>query len=137
MKYITGLFALNIPNSLNTSGDWHTSGLDWSKVKEVNSSDSILKDWGIEQGKEIPEHMGLFNVANDLRAILDIMLKGDFKILKGFRNDWVDTDEYNKVFFEKVWIIRDLVDFERLDNLMSKEFMYEWDKFKEVKEQGG
>ena len=32
MEYITGQYALNLSCSLNTTGDWHTSALNWKNV---------------------------------------------------------------------------------------------------------
>lgn len=29
MKYLSGIFALNLMCNLNTFGDWHTSAIDW------------------------------------------------------------------------------------------------------------
>ena len=69
MLYLSGVHALNIENTLNTCGDWHTSALDWSSIKLEESSNSIFGDWGIEMNKSIPEHTELYNVADDLRAI--------------------------------------------------------------------
>ena len=74
MKYISGVFALNIEDSLETCGDWHTSALDWNRIRLVESDNTIFKDYGIERDKKIPEHTGVYNVANTLRAVLDLMI---------------------------------------------------------------
>lgn len=126
MLYITGIKALNIDNSLDTCGDWHTSALDWSTVELKESRNTVFGDWGIEQDKEIPEHKELYNVANDLRAILDMMCEGKIRYLKNFRNDFICTDKYNREFFEKVSILRTNVHWEDIDMLMKNEFMFEW-----------
>ena len=130
MLYLSGIHALNIENSLNTCGDWHTSALDWSNIKLVDSSNSMFGDWGIEMNKSIPEHTELYNVADDLRAILDLMQKEEnLGYLKGFRDDFICTDEYNDIFFQKVILLRNLKHWHNIDELMQREFMFEWQNF--------
>lgn len=130
MLYLSGIHALNIENSLNTCGDWHTSALDWSNIKLEDSSNSVFEDWGIELNKSIPEHTELYNVANDLRAILDLMQKEEnLGYLKGFRDDFICTDEYNDIFFQKVILLRNLKHWHNIDELMQREFMFEWQNF--------
>ena len=129
MLYISGIHALNIEDSLDTCGDWHTSALQWERIDLLDSDKTIFKDWGIEADKSIPEHDELYNVANTLRAILDLMVKGSTRYLKGFRDDFICTDIYNLEFFEKVWMLRDLPHWEDINSLMKREFMFEWDNF--------
>lgn len=47
MLYLTGVYALNIENSSNTCGNWHTSSLNWRNIELVESSNSIFQEWGI------------------------------------------------------------------------------------------
>lgn len=129
MWYISGIHALNIEDSLETCGDWHTSALQWERIDLLDSDKTIFKDWGIETDKSIPEHEELYNVANTLRAILDLMVKGSTGYLKGFRDDFICTDIYNQEFFEKVVVLRDLPHWNDINNLMKREFMFEWDNF--------
>lgn len=130
MLYLSGVHALNIENTLNTCGDWHTSALDWSNIKLADSSNSVFEDWGIEMNKSIPEHTELYNVADDLRAILDLMQKEEnLGYLKGFRDDFICTDEYNDIFFQKVILLRNLKHWHNIDALMQREFMFEWQNF--------
>lgn len=126
MLYISGVHALNIENSLNTCGDWHTSSLNWSDIKLVNSEQSLFGNWGIELNKKIPEHTELFNVANDLRAILDLMLQNNLGFLKGFYDDFICTDEYNAEFFSKVQLLKNCEHWSQIDELMKQEFMFNW-----------
>ena len=129
MLYISGIHALNIEDSLETCGDWHTSALQWKNIKLLDSDKTLFKDWGIEIDKSIPEHEDLYNVANTLRAILDLMVQGSTGYLKGFRDDFICTDRYNQEFFERVWLLRDLPHWNDINNLMKREFMFEWDNF--------
>lgn len=132
MLYLSGVHALNIENTLNTCGDWHTSALDWSNIKLADSSNSVFREWGIEMNKSIPEHTELYNVADDLRAILDLMQKEEnLGYLKGFRDDFICTDEYNDIFFQKVFLLRNLKHWADINSLMEREFMFEWQNFLE------
>lgn len=129
MKYVTGVFALNIDNSMETCGDWHASALNWANIRIADSDKSIFKDWGIEGPKNIPEHKEKYFVANDLRALLDIM-QYDTRFLVGMRNDFICTDIYDDVFFEKVWMLKDSPNWKNIDRLMEKEYMMKWVDFR-------
>ena len=48
MKYITGQFALNLPCSLGTCGDWNTSAMNLANLRFSESDGSIFGDYGIE-----------------------------------------------------------------------------------------
>lgn len=136
MKYITRVQALNIEDSTECGGDWHQSSMNWSKLDLAESDGSVFGDWGIEVDKAVPEHEEHYNVANTLRAILDLMLnKYYISYLKNFRNDFLCTDKYNQEFFEKVYELKDKVDhWEDIRQLMKREFMWDWDKFIASKE---
>lgn len=131
MRYISGTHALNIDNSLNTCGDWHITAIYWEdKYIDFKDTDkSLFGDWGIEYNKEIPLHTELYPVANDLRAVLDLMIDNRLRYIKGFRNDWFCTDEYNEIFFEQVIKLRELPQWKDINNLMKQEFMFEWDNY--------
>jgi len=131
MKYVTGTHALNIENSLNTCGDWHSTSIHWEDNYIVfkDTDDSIFGDWGIEYNKSIPFHEERFAVANDLRAVLDMMIDDRLKFLKGFRNDWFCTDEYNQEFFSQVIKLKSQPNWNGINTLMKKEFMWDWDSY--------
>lgn len=46
MQYISGIHALNIEDSTNACGDWHTSALNWASIQLKDSEKSIFGDWG-------------------------------------------------------------------------------------------
>ena len=73
MQYITGQHALNIPCPLLTCGDWHQSAIQWNYPLFRNSNDSVFGDYGIEKNVAIPEHTEKYNVANHIRALLDLL----------------------------------------------------------------
>lgn len=130
MKYITGIHALNLECSLNTCGDWHQSSIDWKNIWFAESNGSIFGDWGIEKNtlnsivyRGVPH-------ANHLRAIIDLMyLKNYRNYLKGFREDFICTDEYNDEFFEKVYMLHELKEWDEIAALMKREYMQLWDEF--------
>lgn len=136
MMYLSGVHALNIEDSLETCGDWHTSALNWGTIKLHDSTKTVFGDWGIEADKKIPEHEELYNVANTLRAILDLMVDKQTRYLKGFRDDFIMVDTYNTEFFEKVYLLKDLQNWQDINNLMKREYMFLWDKFMEGKSYG-
>lgn len=62
-----------------------------------------------------------------MRSILDLMaVYGKLSYLKGFRNDFLCTDKYNKEFFDKVYMLRDRPNWSDISSLMKSEFMWEW-----------
>ena len=132
MQYITGKYALNIDCELETPGDWHSSALNWNNIVLMSTQNHILKDYGIESDKSIPEHTKKYNVANHIRAILDLMIQNDCRYLKGFRNDFICTDKYELEFFNQVMKLKILENWKDIDELMNKEYLMKWIRFKEV-----
>ena len=47
MKYVTGIYALNLPSPDGTPGDWHFSALNWNKALMADSSKSPFGEWGL------------------------------------------------------------------------------------------
>lgn len=128
--YITGIWALNLPCELNTCGDWHTSSLDWNKLSFKNIRDSFFGTYGIETNKEIPFHKGQYNVANHIRALLDMLLEEQFCYAQGMRDDYICTSEYNTEIFEKVQELHPLSAWKEIDSFMSREYFMEWIHYK-------
>lgn len=67
-------------------------------------------------------------MANDLRAILDLMESGKTSWLKGFRNGFICTDEYNTELFNKVAMLKGNMHWKSIDTLMKREFMGQWEE---------
>lgn len=126
MKYITGQFALNLPCSLETCGDWHTSAMNWDNLRFSESDDSIFGDYGIETCDCVPEHEGVFYVADTLRALLDLLIEGRFSVAQGAKDDFICNDSYTKEFFEKVYQLKSLSQWNKIDKFMEKEYELEW-----------
>ena len=93
MKYISNEYALNIPCSLKTSGDWHYNSYPVEKAKLFDSNESYFGDFGIEE--HVINNKTYF-VANHLRAVLDLMFCKKFDFLKGFKDDFIVVDDYNQ-----------------------------------------
>lgn len=133
MLYLTGIHALNLPCSLETSGDWHTSALKWKELNLAQLDDSIYLDYGIELGKHVPEHDGTFAVADHLRALLDLIQGGQFLYAQGAKNDFICNPRYHAEFFDKVYMLNNTENWPEVDRFMHKEFGKEWRLWKNGK----
>ncbi len=130
MKYITGIHALNLPCNLQTCGDWHQSAIQWSYPYQKESKNSILGDYGIETNHIIPEHDETYNVANTIRACLDMMIEGKFSIIQGMNNDFVCNEDYDNEIFGQVLKLHDLPNWSQIDEFMKREYRLKWIKAK-------
>ena len=126
MLYLSGIHALNIPCKLNTSGDWHASALSWNDIHLKESDNSIFGDYGIEQNKVIPEHQNAYNVANHIRALLDIISDGNFSVAEGMREDFICNDNYNEEIFQNVIKLHDFPIWDKVNSFMIKEYKMKW-----------
>lgn len=126
MLYLSGLYALNLPCSLKTCGDWHTSALHWENIQLKNSASTAFGDYGIEKHKTIPDHSDLFNVANHIRAILDLLAEKKFSVISNFNNDFICNDEYTEEIFQKV---ATLLPDDEINNFMHKTYGRKWRKW--------
>ena len=131
MKYISGIFALNINCDLDTCGDWHQSALKWDSFTLLESENSIWGDYGIEKNKTIPGHSVKYNVANHIRALLDLIQQHNFGLAGGMREDFICNDKYNKEIFEKVYMLRNSNKWNDISRFMGKEYCLKWIDFLE------
>lgn len=137
MKYISGIFALNIPCSLDTTGDWHRSSLPWDKVDIKESDNSPLKDWGIEKNVYIKELNGRYNVANTLRACVDFLDTDKYLSAEGMRKDYLGNDKYNQELFRAVYSLKPHktpTQWENISRIMEKDYMLKWLNYKKERE---
>lgn len=137
MKYISGLYALNLPCSLDTSGDWHTSSLDWEKVQLLNTEDSPFGMYGIEHHPSLHGVEGDFLVANHIRACLDMLLAVDFPNLQGMNHDYICNAAYDEEIFHKVWELRVYPSWSAIKAFMEREYKMKWVRFQERKANEG
>ena len=129
MKYISGIYGLNTKCNLETMGDWHCSSLNWSKPLILESDNSVFKDFGIEYNKKIPEHNETYNVANHIRACLDLIEQGNFGIVEGMNKDYISNSKYDNLIFEKVYLLKDEPNFTQINDFMLKEYRMKWVNF--------
>ena len=135
MKYISEIPALNILCSLETPGDWHAPSVNWESLDLYESEEMFFNNYGIEKNKTIPQNIQKYNVANHIRAILDMFQLDNFAYLKGMRNNFIETDKYDDEIFNKVYSMKVLPHWKRIDDFMEKEYMLKWISYKEYIEQ--
>ncbi len=129
MTYISGYYALNIPCSLDTTGDWHQSCLAWDKVELSDSQNSPLGEWGIEKDVYVYPLNGYYNVANHIRACLDFLDTDMFSHASGMREDYIANDKYNNVIFEQVYKLKPAKtdeQWQKISKTMEKDYKLQW-----------
>lgn len=131
IDYITGHHALNLPCELSTCGDWHTSALRWDMPFIRNTADSIFGEYGIEKNKRIPESESVYYVANHIRAILDLLEIDRLTVAQGMRDDYICNDNYNGELFNQVIKLTAVPHWNKIDDLMKKEYKSHWLDYKE------
>lgn len=136
MLYVSGRAALNIPCQLRTDGDWHRTAIDWDNVRLHKSGDSIFGEYGIERQRDIPWLNAPVNVANHLRALLDLLDDGQLSSARGMRHDFINNEQYTRELMDHVWMLRSRPHWEAIDQLMGREYTMDWVRFKEGKEIG-
>ncbi len=132
MKYISGIFALNIPCSLDTTGDWHRSSLPWDKVDIKESDNSPLKAWGIEKNVYVRELNGRYNVANTLRACVDFLDTDKYLSVEGMRKDYLGNDKYNQELFKAVYSLKPYKtpnQWENISKIIGEEYNLLWIRY--------
>ena len=134
MLYITGIHALNLPCKLYTCGDWHSTSIDWSSPNIADSEKSIYGDYGIEKNVKINflDSNKTYNVANHIRALLDLMLQNKFNIAQGMRDDFICNDDYTNEILKKVSAMKQCSNGKQVDKFMSNEYMMIWLQFKKA-----
>lgn len=130
MKYISGQHALNLSCSLLTCGDWHQSALQWENLHLKESNNSIFKDYGIETNKTVPEHTEKYNVANHIRALLDLLEDGNLSLAQGMNKDFICNDSYTEEVFNQVSKLKNFSHWDKIDQFMGKEYFAEWLRYK-------
>ncbi len=130
MQYLSGMKALNIPCALTTTGDWHLMCFNWNENEVLNTKNSIFKNYGIERNKKLPNGQ-ILNVANHIRACLDMISNSEFANAQGMKNDYICTNEYNNEIFKNIIKLRNQSNWNDIDQFMCKEYKLEWINFKE------
>lgn len=130
MLYVTGQHALNVSCSLLTCGDWHQSAIQWERPFTRESTDSVFGDYGIEHDVTIPEHTERYNVANHIRALLDLLELGKFTLAQGMNKDFICNDDYTNEVFDHVMILSSSPIWPDIDHFMEKEYLAKWLNYK-------
>ncbi|OGO89349.1 MAG: hypothetical protein A2Y24_04345 [Clostridiales bacterium GWE2_32_10] len=81
----------------------------------------------------------MYRHADHLRAILDILEAGNeqtIRWLKNFRDDFICSEEYDEVFFKKIYELKDKPNWDLIDSLIGYEYKFKWLKWKENKLNG-
>ena len=126
MKYITGIYALNLNCNLDTCGDWHQSSINWDNVPLKESNDTFFEAYGLEYDKIIPNHKELFTTANHIRACLDMLIDRQFDSLQGMNKEFICNDKYNEEIFSQVFKLNFLPYWEEIKIFMDKEYGKKW-----------
>ena len=126
MQYITGIHALNLPCGLDTCGAWHCSAIQWGSPTVAESDGSVFGTYGLEYNKPIPEHDGLYTVANHIRALLDMLVMRQYGYAQGMCECYLGTGEYDTEIFSQVLKLRYLPYWGEIDEFMCKEYMFKW-----------
>jgi hypothetical protein len=132
MKYITGIHALNLNCNLRTCGDWHTSSVSWEHPMIAESAESIFGDYGIELNRDVPyiDINRKFNVANHIRALLDLIEHGDFSNAQGMNRDFICNSDYDREIFDKIALLKEKKNFTAINDFMCKEYRTKWLKYR-------
>ena len=130
MQYLSGIHALNLPCELVTCGDWHQSAIQWEQLFLLNSENSLFGNYGIELNKEVPRHTEVFNVANHIRALLDLLQQSKFSIARGMNKDFICNDTYREEIFKKVALMKNEENWSAIDRFMGKEYFSKWLEYK-------
>lgn len=129
MKYISEIFALNLDCSLETSGDWHQSSINWSKLRFRDTNNEFFKEYGIEKTSNVPFHDGDFYFANTIRALLDLIIDGNFGVAGGMNNDFIDNEKYDNEVFNKVYELINHNNWNNINEFMKREYKMKWINF--------
>lgn len=134
MQYLSLTQALNIrdPNDL-TDGDWHWGALDWTHLTLLESDGSLWGDYGISRNQVVPHAPGKphMNVANHVRALLDMLSLGQFPQASGMRDDFIDNEDLNPEIFYQVSKMRSMKTWPQIDAFMQQEYLGEWRRYKD------
>lgn len=131
---MSGIYALNTICKLETCGDWHASGICWDNPLFLESEQSIWGDYGIEMHKDVPYlDNGKYNVANHIRALLDLINLNKFSVAQGMNDDFICNEKYDEEIFEKIYELKHIKssnEWDKIDKFMIKEYRRKWYNFK-------
>ncbi|WP_163232990.1 hypothetical protein [Bifidobacterium aerophilum] len=126
---MSGIYALNLGDRVETPGDWHFSALDWTRPTILDSDGSPFGEWGIRED-DVPG-IGRMPVADHARACLDLIAGGHFGEAQGMRDNFISNDSYDRPIMSQAWKLRDSERWPQIDRFMGHEYLCKWLDFKE------
>lgn len=127
MRYLSGIYALNVPSSDGTPGDWHNSGIDWSHPLYLDTKESIFGDFGVRP-TFIPG-LGVTPTASHIRACLDLLASGNYGTPQGMRQDFIANESLTPIIFNLVLMMRSLPNWQEIESFMLREYGRTWAAF--------
>lgn len=136
MEYLTGIYALNLPCNLDTCGDWHSKSINWEHPDIRESNDSVLKDYGIEEKRNVKflNSSNNYNVANHIRALLDMLLAGNYGYAQGMKEEYICNEYYTNEIFKQVWKLKNEDNWNKINDFMKREYKMKWINYLEEKQ---
>lgn len=137
MMYITGRVALSVPCERESTGLWNVRRSDFlneEMMKLHDSQESPFKDYGIEKNKMIHYHeFCTYNVADHVRAYVDMLYAGQFDELKGLFAEAINNAKCRTDIFMLVYgKLRHLAEFTEINEFMEEEFGSAWLSYKDA-----
>lgn len=128
IKYLTGIHALNLTCKLDTCGDWHSKSINWNHPDIRESNGSVLKDYGIEEDRKVKylDCSKKYNVANHIRALLGMLLIGNYGYAQGMKEDYICNEKYTDEIFNQVLKLKNENNWHEINNFMKKEYKTKW-----------
>lgn len=133
MEYLTGIHALNLSCQLDTCGDWHSKSINWNNPDIRESVNTVFGDYGIESDRSIRylDSSKRYNVANHIRALLDMLVSGNYGYAQGMKEEYICNEQYTDQIFNQVLKLRDTGNWYHINEFMKSEYKLEWIKFLE------
>lgn len=126
MKYVTGLWAVNLPEP-DTTSDWHGAAYDWDNPPLHDSTQSIFGDWGIEtRTYTIGGKHRQWPVASHVRACLDMLEQGHVGDAQGMREHYIGNEKYTPTLLAKAQALRSTKHWEAANRLLGEEYGLLW-----------
>lgn len=107
MKYISGYYAmpLYVDPSDMSCGVWTETENLYEDInnKLYESEGNPMGDYGIFENQEVPGQIGLYYVANHIRAYLDMLYYKEFEMLKDLYWEAINDPKMLHLLFEKIF----------------------------------
>ena len=94
-----------------------------------DSEKSIFGEYGIEKNKMVLPLQEKYNVANHIRALLDLLQYERFSVAQGMRDDFICNPKYDNEIFLKVIMMKNLLYWNRINDFMKREDKVKWLEF--------